>query len=147
MKKIFIAILLLLFTLSCQTKMNQYIKVGEKSQKRHGKWKEEYPTNEGTLVAIGKYKKGEKIGVWKTYFDNKLYQKESIRKDITKVKRYFPTGSIMEKGQTKLEISQNERHWFYSGAWKYYDDKENLLYTKKYYKESKADSIPARKKQ
>ncbi len=146
MKKIFIATLLLMLIFSCQTKMNQYIKVGEKSQKRHGKWKEEYPTNEGILIAIGKYKKGEKVGIWKTYFDDKLYQKESIRKDITKIKRYFPTGSIMEKGQTKLEISQHERHWFYSGAWKYYDDQENLLYTKIYHKEGKADSIPARKK-
>jgi len=146
MNKIFIAVVFSLFTLSCQTKMNQYIKVSKNVQKRHGKWKEEYPTNEGTLVAVGKYKRGEKVGVWKTYFDDKLYQKESIRKDITKIRRYFPAGTIMEKGQTKLEISQNERHWFYSGAWKYYDDKGNLLYTKKYYKGSKTDSIPARKK-
>lgn len=147
MKKIFIVLVVSLFTFSCQMKMNQYIKVSEKSQKRHGKWKEEYSTNEGTLVAVGRYKKGEKVGVWKTYFDNKLYQKENIRKDITKIKRYFPTGTIMEKGQTKLEISQHERHWFYSGDWKYYDDKGNLLYIKKYYKGSKTDSIPARKKQ
>ncbi|WEK70055.1 MAG: hypothetical protein P0Y62_00615 [Candidatus Chryseobacterium colombiense] len=147
MKKIFIVLVVSLFTFSCQMKMNQYIKVSEKSQKRHGKWKEEYSTNEGTLVAVGRYKKGEKVGVWKTYFDNKRYQKENIRKDITKIKRYFPTGTIMEKGQTKLEISQNERHWFYSGIWKYYDDKGNLLYTKKYYTGSKADSIPAIKKQ
>lgn len=141
MKKIFITTLLLLLTMSCQTKMNQYVKVGEKSKKRHGKWKEEYPTNEGTLVAVGKYKKGEKVGVWKTYFDNKLYQKEHIRKNITKIKRYFPTGTIMEKGQTRLEISQNERHWFYSGDWKYYDDKKNLRYIKKYEKGKITDSI------
>ncbi|WBV60432.1 hypothetical protein PFY12_15540 [Chryseobacterium camelliae] len=146
MKKICIVLVISLFTFSCQTKMNQYVKVSKNSQKRHGKWKEEYSTNEGTLTAIGKYKKGEKVGVWKTYFDNKLYQRESIRKEMTKIKRYFPTGTIMEKGQTKLEISQNLRHWFYFGEWKYYDDKKNLLYTKKYYKESKADSIPARKK-
>jgi hypothetical protein len=74
--------------------MNQYVKVGEKSKKRHGKWKEEYPTNEGTLVAVGKYK-SEKVGVWKTYFDNKLYQKNIF-------------GKILRKSK---DISQREPLW------------------------------------
>lgn len=134
-------ILCCVFLVSCQTKMNQYAKDQNKTNKRDGKWKEEYSTNEGTLTAIGKYKMGEKKGIWKTTFDHKLYQKDRIRKSITRTKKYFPNGRMMERGQSRLDISENERHWYYFGEWKYYNDQGKLLYVKNYHQGKKVDSI------
>jgi antitoxin component YwqK of YwqJK toxin-antitoxin module len=139
-----IRLLLLLccvFLVSCKTKINQYVKDEHDTDKRNGKWREEYSSNEGVLMATGKYKKGEKIGVWKIFSNDKLFQKDKIRRDITKTKKYFPNGKIMEKGQSKLEISQHERHWFYFGDWKFYNDRGELLYIKKYFNGNKTDSI------
>ncbi|MCJ8154622.1 hypothetical protein MKJ01_12695 [Chryseobacterium sp. SSA4.19] len=133
------------FLVSCKTKLNQYVKDDHNTNKRNGKWREEYSSNDGVLIATGKYKKGEKIGVWKIFSDDKLFQKDKIRRDITKTKRYFPNGKIMEKGQSKLEISENERHWFYFGDWKFYNDRGELLYIKKYSNGNKTDSISFKK--
>ena len=133
---------LFLAIISCKTKeINEYVKVENKWQKRHGKWKEEYSSDQGTLVATGKYKMGEKVGVWKTTFEDKLYQKDKIRKNITKTKLYHPNGKILEKGQSKLDISDAERHWYYFGDWKFYDENGKLLYIKKYADGKKVDSI------
>lgn len=140
MMKNILLILLATVLVSCQTEMNQYMKLSDKSQKRHGKWKEKYSTNEGTLIAVGRYKKGEKIGVWKTTFQDKLYQKDKIRRNITKTKFYHPNGKIMQKGQSRLDISDAERHWYYFGDWKFYDENGKLKYIKKYADGKKIDS-------
>ncbi|REC39823.1 hypothetical protein [Chryseobacterium sp. 5_R23647] len=142
MFKNFLLTLLSIFAfVSCQTKTNQYIKISDKVQKRHGKWKEEYPTEEGTLIATGKYKKGEKIGVWKTYLGDKLYQAEKIRRKKIKMFVYHKNGNIMERGQSKLDISETERHWYYFGDWKFYDENGKLKYIKKYTDGKKIDSV------
>lgn len=130
---------------SCKTKTNQYVKTPEKVQKRHGKWVEEYSSDQGTLFAKGKYKMGEKVGVWKTTSEGKRYQIDKIRKDITYTKVYHPNGKISERGQTKLDIKPDNRHWFYFGDWKYYDDSGKLLYIKRYHQGKKADSISFQK--
>lgn len=142
MHKNFLLTLLSIFVcVSCQTKTNQYIKISDKVQKRHGKWKEEYPTEEGTLVTTGRYKMGEKVGVWKTFVGDKLYQKEKIGRKKTKMFVYHRNGNIMERGQTKLDISENERHWYYFGDWKFYDENGKLKYIKKYTDGKKIDSV------
>lgn len=142
MLKNFLLTLLSIFVfVSCQTKTNQYIKISDKVQKRHGKWKEEYPTEEGTLIATGRYKMGEKIGVWKTYLGDKLYQTEKIRRKKIKMFVYYKNGNIMERGQSKLDISENERHWYYFGDWKFYDENGKLKYIKKYTDGKKIDSV------
>lgn len=141
MNKKYIVLLMLLWVVSCKTKLNQYIKVEEKVQKRHGKWKEEYSSDQGPLIAIGKYNKGEKVGTWKTTFEGKMYQKDKIRKNITKTKYYFPNGKLMETGQSRFDISKNERHWYYFGDWKFYNEEGKLLYVKKYEDGKKIDSI------
>ena len=131
---------------SCKTKrLNQYALTENKHQKRHGKWKEQYSADQGTLTAIGKYKMGEKVGIWKTTFENKLYQKDKIIKNITKTKLYHPNGIIMEKGQSKLDISDVQRHWYYFGDWKFYDKNGQLRYIKKYADGKKIDSISFQK--
>jgi len=126
--------------------MNQYIKDEKKVSKRHGKWIEEYSSDEGTLTATGRYRNGEKIGIWKTSFKNKKYQKDIIKKGIIKTVKYHPNGSIMERGQSKMEISDRERHWFYFGPWKYYNDEGKLMYIKNYTNGQKTDSIPVKRK-
>ncbi|WP_415326488.1 hypothetical protein [Chryseobacterium sp. MMS23-Vi53] len=140
MKNFLVAFSLILLTISCKTKMNQYTKI-DKIQKRDGKWREEYSADDGILIAIGRYRKGEKVGTWKTYFEDKLYEKNKIRKDVTKIKRYFPDGKLMESGQSRLDISKSERHWYYIGDWKYYSKEGRLLYKKTYYLNQKTDSI------
>ena len=141
-KNFFLFTLILFVFTSCKTKkMNQYVKVENKWQKRHGKWKEEYSSDQGTLTAVGKYRMGEKVGVWKTTFEDKLYQKDKIRKNVTKTKLYHPNGRIMERGRSKLDISDAQRHWYYFGDWKYYDENGKLRYIKKYADGKKIDSI------
>lgn len=141
MNKIYILLIALLTIVSCKTKMNQYIKDENKVNKRHGKWKEEYSSDNGTLVAIGKYKKGEKVGTWKTSLNHQLYQKDKISKKMTKTKVFYQNGNLMEVGQSRLDINENGRHWYYFGDWKYYDESGNLKYIKKYADGKKIDSI------
>jgi len=141
MQKISLILLIVLLLASCNTKTNQYIKDEKNVSKRHGKWKEEYSSDQGVLIAIGKYKNGEKLGIWKTTFEDKLFQKDKIRKNVTKTKLYHPNGKIMEKGQSKLDISDAERHWYYFGDWKYFGENGNLKYIKRYADGKKIDSI------
>lgn len=126
---------------SCKTQINQYIKDENKVNKRHGRWKEEYSSGDGKMVAAGRYKKGEKVGLWKTYLDNQLFQKDKIKNHITKTKVYHQNGKLMEQGQSRLDITKNERHWYYFGDWKYFDENGNLMYIKKYADGKKIDSI------
>ncbi|KUJ52406.1 hypothetical protein [Chryseobacterium sp. JAH] len=141
-KNLLLASLIFFVSTSCKIKeINQYVKVENKWQKRHGKWREEYSSDQGTLTAVGKYKMGEKVGVWKTTFGGNLYQKDKIRKSVTKTKLYHLNGKIMEKGQSKLDVSDVQRHWYYFGDWKYYDEKGKLKYIKKYANGKKIDSI------
>lgn len=142
---VFTLISIFIFT-SCKTKeMNQYMRFPDKTQKRQGKWKEEHSSDQGTLTAVGKYKIGEKVGVWKITFEDKLYQKDKIRKSVTTTKLYHPNGKIMERGQSKLDISDAQRHWYYFGDWKYYDETGKLKYIKKYADGKKIDSISFQK--
>ncbi len=142
MKNIVLTLLSIFVFVSCKTKeINQYKKFPDKSQKRHGTWREEYSSDQGTLIALGKYKNGEKVGIWKTTFEDKLYQKDKIRKNLTKTKLYHSNGKIMEKGQSRLDISDVQRHWYYFGDWKYYDENGKLKYVKKYSDGKKVDSI------
>ncbi|MCY0968049.1 toxin-antitoxin system YwqK family antitoxin [Chryseobacterium wangxinyae] len=142
MKNIVLTLISIFVFVCCKTKeINQYKKFPDKSQKRHGTWREEYSSDRGTLIALGKYKNGEKVGVWKTTFEDKLYQKDKIRKNLTKTKLYHSNGKIMEKGQSRLDISDVQRHWYYFGDWTYYDENGKLKYVKKYSDGKKVDSI------
>jgi len=141
MSKIYVFLLVLLTIVSCKTKMNQYVKNENKVNKRHGKWKEEYSSDNGILVAIGRYKNGEKVGTWKMSLNNQLYQKDRIGKKMTKTKVFYQNGNLMEVGQSRLDINENQRHWYYFGDWKYYGENGKLRYIKKYEDGKKIDSI------
>lgn len=134
-----ISLVLLLF--SCKTPQNVYLKGEGNSRVRHGRWTEEYSSNQGNLVAKGKYNHGMKVGTWKTTFQGKLYERDRINRNITKTNRFHPNGKLMEKGQSRLDATQHESHWYYFGDWKYYNDQEKIMYTKKYTDDKKVDSI------
>lgn len=137
---ILFAIMLIAF-ISCNSSVNQYVKIPGKSQQRHGKWIEKYPVNDGEMVASGKYRYGEKSGVWKTFYKDKLYQKDKTRNGLTRTKVFYPNGKIMEKGKSKIDITENGRNWYYFGNWEFYDESGKLKYIKKYNNGKKTDSI------
>ena len=140
MNKFFFLIFSVLVFSCAPKKVNQYTKING-SQQRHGLWVEEYDADGGKLQAKGKYDKGEKIGVWKTNFKGKKYQKDKIKNRIIKTTVYHPNGKVMEKGQSRTDISANERHWYYFGDWKYYDETGKLILIRKYADGKKIDSL------
>lgn len=133
----------LLLICSCASKpINKYEKVGD-HQLRSGWWEEQFDSDEGVLVARGKYRMGERTGIWKWTLDGKKYQKDVIRKNIISTKFYYPSGKIMSKGHSRTEISDQERFWYYSGTWEFYDERGRLTHTKNYIKGHKMDSVYA----
>ena len=121
-------------------KINQYVKE-DKIQKRDGKWVESNSTEQGNYVSKGKYRKGIKVGVWKTSINGMQFQKDAYRKDLIKTKIFHPNGKVKIKGQSKTEITDDYTHWFYVGDWKHYNEKGKLIYIKKYNRGKPADSV------
>ncbi|MBS1550129.1 MAG: hypothetical protein JSS94_09760 [Bacteroidetes bacterium] len=94
------------------------------------------------MQSTGKYKYGTKIGKWKSTLNEKIYQIDRIKNDITKTKfYYYANGKVKQMGQSRLEVTANESHWYYFGDWKYFNEKGKLLYLKKYADGKKIDSI------
>ncbi|WP_124643069.1 MULTISPECIES: hypothetical protein [Amniculibacterium] len=141
MYKISTLVLCFIIFVSCTTRPNQYIKVGKNEQQRHGFWVENSSADIGDLIEKGKYKKGVRVGTWKSTHENTLYQKERYRKNITKTKTYYPNGNMKEKGQSRMDVNEIGSHWYYYGDWKYYNENGKLLYIKKYNQGKKIDSI------
>lgn len=137
-----LVLILVIFSLaSCGAgKKNQYLKTGD-HQLRNGYWEEIYKDGETEILSKGHYNRGEKTGRWKTFYNGNIYQKENIRNGINQTKFYNPNGKMTVKGQSRTDISDNERHWYYFGDWKFYDEKGKLQYIKTYDKGQKVDSI------
>lgn len=131
----------LFLQISCNSKLNQYREVSDSQRQRHGKWIEKDNVAGGEFLMKGKYKNGEKAGIWRTYYNGDLLQKDRIKDSIILTKIYFPDGKIKERGQSKLIISNDLRHWFYFGDWKYYNQNGELQYIKTYHPNNQFDSI------
>ncbi|QDP86366.1 hypothetical protein FNJ88_12690 [Chryseobacterium sp. SNU WT5] len=144
MKRNYLLLLLIFGITSCSiSKINQYVKDG-KVQRREGRWVEENSSEEGIFISKGRYRDGEKIGIWRTSLNGNRYQREAFRKDLIKTKFYYPNGRIKEKGQSKMERDDDFRHWFYMGDWTHYNKSGQLMYIKTYHKDKKADSVAVR---
>lgn len=126
--------------ISCNANYNQYEKIG-KNQVRTGMWIEKDSAENGWFISKGKYKNNQKKGVWKTYFNDQLMQKDKIKDSIIKTKWYHPNGKIKARGQSKHIIKENVSHWFLSGNWNFYDENGVLQYRKIYHLNQKSDSI------
>ena len=134
----------LMVLISC--KINSYEQLPNHQKKKTGRWieKDDYPQQ--TFLSIGRYKKGEKKGVWKTYRNGKLYQKDVIKDSVTTTILYQENGKRQAKGQTKRISKPGSVHWFYFGDWIYYDEKGNPSYIKTYNKDKSTDSIGYKKR-
>lgn len=136
-----VLIAVLLIQISCNTNFNQYRKISESQQQRHGRWIEKDSVGGGEFKMKGKYRNGEKAGIWKTYYNGNLLQKDRIKNNNLITRIYFPDGKIRETGQSKLIITDQLRHWFYYGDWKYYGENGELRYIKTYHPNNQFDSI------
>lgn len=117
MKKLFMFFFLTL--ISCKNEVNQYQTVRKNVKLKTGKWveKDDYPDQK--YVSIGKYKKGEKTGVWKVYLNGALYQKDKFKDSITRTKFYYPDGKILKKGVSKTIEDHQTILWYYHGKWNF----------------------------
>lgn len=146
MRTFYFKLIILSFFVSCVSKnqkINQYSKDEKGTRQRSGVWEEEYTSDIGKLIGRGKYKNGQKVGLWVTKYQDKIYQKERFKKNISKVKIYHSNGVLREKGQTKTNDNGKQVHWFYDGPWKIYNENGKLIYTKIYKQGTPLDSIPA----
>ena len=115
---------------SCKTKpMNQTVE-----RKREGLWIEKYSLDNAHYRSVGKYKNDNPIKRWRYYLDGKIIKREKHKGNICYTKFYHENGKIRAKGVTKIEDDKKQLHWYYSGTWKYYDNKSNLTTTRQYHK-------------
>ena len=134
------------FLVSCATKINNYVTDEKGNRMRNGLWIEESSADSGTLQEKGKYKNGEKTGLWITSFKGKIKQKERFRKNFSKIKIYHDNEVLKQKGRTATEITNDYRHCFYQGELKFYDKKGKHIYSKIYEKGNKVDSVVVNKR-
>jgi len=128
MKHVLITLILTLTLIGCKTPpINQKV-----NKEREGLWKEEYTQDGSQYKSIGKYHKGDPIKRWRYYLDNKIIMREKYKDDYCIRTRYHQNGKVQSKGKTKLVITGTNAHWFYSGDWKYYDEKGKLISINKY---------------
>lgn len=128
-KPIIILGCLILSLFSCKTEIiNQTIE-----RKREGLWIEKYSVDSAHYKSVGKYKKNDPVKKWRYYLDGKNIKKEKYRTTGCKTKFYHQNRRTQAKGRTKIE-EEKQLHWYYSGTWKYYDNKGKLKTTRKYRK-------------
>ncbi|MDX6190940.1 hypothetical protein SGQ83_16390 [Flavobacterium sp. Fl-318] len=128
MNKKTLFILFLFAFLGCKTALiNQKI-----DKKKEGKWMDVYVQDNVEYKSIEYYKHDEPVKKWKTYINGKIYKTEKYKNGICVVKNYYENGKLESKGNTKLEITTLQSHWFYFGDWKFYSDKGKLKGIKKY---------------
>lgn len=103
-----------------------------KNGKKDGKW--EYKNKNTAIYSRGKYKEGVEVGVWKYYQGKELWKRERYKGNISYVKLYYPGGRVSSKGQTQLDITDKEIHWYYTGDWKYYNERGKQTGVRSYQK-------------
>ena len=136
--KIQYSIFILLFLISCTAKtgkINQYAKDNNGVRQRNGIWEEKYASDIGELIGKGKYKNGQKVGLWVTKYQDKVYQKERFKKNISKVKIYHKNGVLREKGQTKTNEMTHRCTGFMMDLGKFMTKTANIFIPKSINKE------------
>ncbi|WP_309609543.1 hypothetical protein [Flavobacterium sp.] len=106
---------------SCKTKINEV-----KNNIQVGKWVT-IDTFDYPYISKGKYYKGKQTGSWKYIYNGKLDRKENYKNDKCLTKFYYPNRKLKQKGYTKLDNIENNAHWYYSGNWKYYNERGKLV--------------------
>lgn len=128
MRAFFIYLLLIAFLFSCKPKqLNQKV-----NKQREGHWIENYCQDSTNYKSVGRYHNGEPIKKWTYYLNGKRIKKENYSSSYCKTKNYFKNGKVESKGKTKITTDSEQTHWFYSGKWKYYNEKGKLILIRKY---------------
>jgi antitoxin component YwqK of YwqJK toxin-antitoxin module len=109
---------------SCSTNR---IKNGE----REGLWVEKSIVNNVEIKSKGRYRQGFERKTWRYYENGELVKREKYKDCLCDV-THFRDGKIIRQGQTKLRVTGNNLHWFYSGDWKEYDDSGKLRLVSRY---------------
>ncbi|MFV8356221.1 hypothetical protein ACNQGB_08600 [Flavobacterium sp. XS1P32] len=123
-------IIIILFCISLTScKINQ-----TKNGLKTGKWIQTENFMNIESVATGRYKKGEKIGTWKEFMNDRLLSKEKYKKNSCHVIKYHNTGKIQQIGFSKKEVIESKIEWLPTGEWIFYDSEGVLLGTKIYEK-------------
>lgn len=99
---------------------------------KEGKWILTDTVNNDVLKIVEKYKKGNEVKTWKIFKNKKIYKTEKYKGTICHVIYYYPNGKKSLEGNTKLEIKEDETHWFYHDEWKVFDEKGKLIKLKYY---------------
>lgn len=119
----------------CKSKINKLI-----DNKREGLWVT-VDTFDYVYITKGRYKNDMEVGTWKHFNNGKLVRKEKYRNSLCKTKYFYPNGKLMKKGFTKVNVDNNEIHWFYFGKWSYYNENGKLDSIKDYKIDNKLDSL------
>lgn len=126
---LFLAVIISCILFSCKSKTNQIV-----NKHREGKWIT-IDTLDAIYTTKGKYCKGNEVGTWKQYRNDKLVRKEIYSTNASRLIFYYPNGKIMKKGHTKIDREEKEDHWYYVGDWRFYNPKGPLDSIKTYKKE------------
>jgi antitoxin component YwqK of YwqJK toxin-antitoxin module len=120
--------LLLLLLLSCKTNsINQKV-----NKSREGIWIEQYSQDSLQYKSMGKYHKGDPVKRWKYYLNDKIIMREKYKDDYCIRTKYHQNGKVESKGKTRFDKDSRYPHWFYSGDWRFFDEKGKPILIKKY---------------
>ncbi len=128
MKTILLFCGFLLCFCGCKTQnINQKV-----NKEREGLWIEKYSEDSLHYKSIGYYKKGNPIKKWKYYLNGQIIKKEKYKTNYCNTRVFYQNGKLASKGKTKLDSVNQKYHWYYSGTWKYYNEKGKLITLRKY---------------
>jgi antitoxin component YwqK of YwqJK toxin-antitoxin module len=86
---------------------------------------EQYSWTVHIINQSGNIKMTTLLKKWCYYLDGKIIKREA-QGNTCYTKFYHQNGKIQSRGTTVLDTSTNI-HWFYSGNWKFYDNKGKLI--------------------
>jgi antitoxin component YwqK of YwqJK toxin-antitoxin module len=122
-------IILLLCVALTSCKINQ-----TKNGLKTGKWIQNEKFMNTESITTGRYKKGDKKGIWKEFLSDRLLSKEKYKKNNCHIIKYHNTGKVQQIGVSKKTVIDSKVEWLPTGEWKFYDSEGVLLGTKIYEK-------------
>ena len=122
-----ILILPIFYVVLISCKINR-VKNGE----REGKWVHIDTIDNVVYRSIGRYRKGIEQKTWKQFSGKKLVRLEKYKNGLCFTQYFHDNGKVSSEGKSKMVVSEKEIHWFYTDAWKFYDENGKLIGTNIY---------------